>query len=75
MKLSATDVRKNHSPADAVKELMQENNIRAAALRSGTTGKDIDVPGGKIHLRIYTPKSGNGPFPVIVYYHGGGTSL
>ncbi|WP_223833678.1 alpha/beta hydrolase [Pedobacter riviphilus] len=37
-----------------------------------TMGKDIDVSGGKIHLRIYTPKAGNGPYPLIVYYHGGG---
>ena len=21
---------------------------------------------------MYTPKLGNGPFPVIIYYHGGG---
>ena len=72
VKLSAADARKKHSPADAVKDLMQENNISAPPLMSDTTGKDIDVDGGKIHLRIYTPKSGNGPFPVIVYYHGGG---
>jgi acetyl esterase len=72
VKLSAVDARKQHAPADAVKDLMQENNISAPPVMSDTSGKDIDVPGGKIHLRIYTPKSGNGPFPVIVYYHGGG---
>lgn len=70
--LSATDARKNHSPADAVKDLMQQYNISAPETMSDTSGKDIDVAGGKIHLRIYTPKQGNGPFPVIVYYHGGG---
>ena len=31
----------------------------------------ITVPAGQIAGRIYTP-SGNGPFPVIVYFHGGG---
>jgi acetyl esterase/lipase len=72
VKLSAVDARKQHSPADAVKDLMQEHNISAPVTMSDTSGKDIDVQGGKIHLRIYTPKSGNGPFPVIVYYHGGG---
>ncbi|MEO6636910.1 MAG: alpha/beta hydrolase fold domain-containing protein, partial [Ginsengibacter sp.] len=72
VKLSAVDARKQHAPADAVKDLMQEHSISAPAVMSDTSGKDIDVPGGKIHLRIYTPKSGNGPFPVIVYYHGGG---
>jgi len=33
--------------------------------------KVIAGPGGPLLLRIYTP-SGAGPFPVIVYYHGGG---
>ncbi len=31
----------------------------------------ITVPAGQIAGRVYTP-SGMGPFPVIVYYHGGG---
>ena len=31
----------------------------------------ITVPAGQIAGRVYTP-SGTGPFPVIVYYHGGG---
>ena len=31
----------------------------------------IPGPGGEIPLRIYTP-AGDGPFPVLVYFHGGG---
>ncbi len=31
----------------------------------------IAGPGGQLLLRIYTP-AGSGPFPVIVYFHGGG---
>ncbi len=72
VKLSAEEARKQHSPADAVNDLMAENNISAPAVMSDTSGLDIAVPGGNIHLRIYTPKNGIGPFPVIVYYHGGG---
>ncbi len=34
----------------------------------------IPGPGGDIPLRIYTP-SGNGPFPLVVYFHGGGWVL
>ncbi|TCD24820.1 alpha/beta hydrolase [Pedobacter psychrodurus] len=70
--LSATDARKNHTPTDAVMDLVKQNNITLPTAKVDTLGKDIDVDGGKIHLRIYTPKLGNGPYPLIVYYHGGG---
>ena len=58
-------------------------------LRAATKQLDIQVPislrkivnlfitvrdGEKIPVRIYTPK-GEGPFPIIVYYHGGGWVL
>mgnify|MGYP001179512706 CR=1 FL=1 len=33
--------------------------------------KMIPVEDGEIAVRIYTP-NGNGPFPLFVYYHGGG---
>ncbi|CAH0148737.1 Carboxylesterase NlhH [Pedobacter sp. Bi27] len=70
--LSAADARKNHTPTDAVMDLAKQNNITIPTTKVDTIGKDIDVSGGKIHLRIYTPKAGNGPYPLIVYYHGGG---
>lgn len=70
--LSAVDARKNHTPTDAVMDLIKENKIAVPAPQVDTTGKDIPVSGGTIHLKIYTPKAGKGPFPVIVYYHGGG---
>ena len=70
--LTAVEARKNHTPTDAVKELINEHNISVPKSNVDTSGKDIIVNGGKIHLRIYTPNTGNGPFPVIVYYHGGG---
>ena len=43
------------------------------ALVPGVTSVDRTIAGaaGAIPARIYTP-SGTGPFPVIVYYHGGG---
>ncbi|BCJ86773.1 alpha/beta hydrolase [Effusibacillus dendaii] len=31
----------------------------------------VPVDGGEITVRVYTP-SGEGPFPLFVYYHGGG---
>ncbi|PLT34522.1 alpha/beta hydrolase [Bacillus sp. V5-8f] len=33
--------------------------------------RTIPGPGGEIPVRIYTP-AGEGPFPALVYYHGGG---
>ncbi len=71
-KLTAQEARKNHTPTDAVMDLVKENNFPIPAAMVDTTGKDIPVKGGNIHLRIYTPKAGTAPFPVIVYYHGGG---
>ena len=70
--LTPQQARKNHTPTDAVMDLMVAHNIKAPSPLCDTTGRDIPVDGGKIHLRIYTPKTGAGPFPVIVYYHGGG---
>jgi acetyl esterase len=35
------------------------------------TDVEIDGPGGALPLRIYTPR-GEGPFPVLAYFHGGG---
>ena len=70
--LSAADARKNHTPTDAVMDLAKQNNITVPMAKVDTIGKDIDVSGAKIHLRVYTPKDGTGPYPLIVYYHGGG---
>ena len=70
--LSAVEARKNHTPTDAVMDLIKEKNIQVPVAKVDTTGKDIDVKGGKIHLRIYTPQRNNEALPVIVYYHGGG---
>jgi len=70
--LTPAEARKNHTPTDAVMALIVEHKIIVPAPKCDTMGKDIPVDGGKIHLRIYTPKSGPGNFPIVVYYHGGG---
>ncbi len=70
--LSAQEARKLPSPADAAMAVMKDHNITAPASKVDTMGKEIQVKGGKIHLRIYTPTTGKDASPVIVYYHGGG---
>ncbi len=52
------------------------NQATAAAPRldvslSRITDSAIEGPGGPLPVRIYTP-SGNAPFPLLVYFHGGG---
>lgn len=69
--LTPAEARKNHTPTDAVMDLMKEHHMPKPINNIDTIGKDIPVEGGNIHIRIYTPKS-TGPFPVVVYYHGGG---
>ncbi|MFD0751407.1 alpha/beta hydrolase [Mucilaginibacter calamicampi] len=70
--LSAKDARKNHTPTDAVMDLMAEHNIPKPVFNVDTMGKDVLVEGGSVHVRIYTPKTDKTAYPVIVYYHGGG---
>src|SRR5947209_10209169 len=36
--------------------------------------RTIPGPAGEMPIRIYTPQ-GNGPFPILVYLHGGGWSI
>ena len=70
--LTAKEARKNHTPTDAVMDLIKENNIMVPPPNVDTSGKNIPVGGGTIHLRIYTPKNGKDTYPIIVYYHGRG---
>ncbi len=70
--LTAQEARKNPTPTDAVMALIKEKNIIVPPSMVDTMGKLIPVKGGNIHLRMYTPKTGTAPFPVIVFYHGGG---
>ena len=70
--LTVAEARAQATPADAVAAVMAARRVDpgpAAAIRT----RDIVIPGpaGDIKARVYTP-DGPGPFPVVVYYHGGG---
>ena len=71
--LSAKEARMQPTPTDAVKALLKAQGKSAAPDPAVvSTDRSIQVSSGSLSARIYTPKSGTGPFPVIVYYHGGG---
>ncbi|MBC8646125.1 MAG: alpha/beta hydrolase [Thermoanaerobaculia bacterium] len=70
--LSAEEARKQPTPADAVKALLQKQGKSIAPEPVGNvSNRSIPGLGGSIPIRIYTPK-GSGPFPVVLYIHGGG---
>ncbi|ALA59242.1 alpha/beta hydrolase [Nitrospira moscoviensis] len=70
--LSAEEARRQPTVAQAVKEVLKEQDKSTDPQPiARIENRTIPGPGGPIPVRIYTP-SGYGPFPVIVYYHGGG---
>ena len=73
--LEPVEARKQPTPADAVMAVFtqQGRDTSPAALVPGVSSADSTIPGpaGRLPVRIYTP-SGSGPFPVVVYFHGGG---
>ena len=70
--LTAKEARMQPTPTDAVMAVMRDNNMPMPPALCDTLGKEIPVTGGTTHIRIYTPKTGTAPYPIIVYYHGGG---
>lgn len=73
--LEPGEARKQPTPADAVAAILKKQGKDTAptALVPGVTSVDSTIPGpaGTLPVRIYTP-AGSGPFPVVVYFHGGG---
>ena len=70
--LSPEEARTQPSPADAVMALLKSQGKSTAPEAVGKVeNKTFAGPGGVVPIRIYTP-AGSGPFPVILYIHGGG---
>ncbi len=71
--LSPQDARQQFSTQDAAKIVVR---VSGAAKKPRPVGAIVDQlaipgPGGGLPVRIYRP-TGVGPFPVVVYFHGGG---
>ncbi|MDM9644813.1 alpha/beta hydrolase [Rhizobium sp. S163] len=70
--LTVPQARTQASAADAARAVQWDKRISSNPEAQVTT-KDIAIPSksGALAARIYKP-GGDGPFPVVVYYHGGG---
>lgn len=70
--LTPEEARKQPTPADAVRKVLADAK-KSTAPDPGVTVKTMSVPGkdGSFPVHVYTPE-GKGPFPVMMYYHGGG---
>ena len=70
--LTPEEARKQPTPADGVKKVLADSG-KPTAPEAGVTVKDMTIGSGdaSFPIHIYTPE-GKGPFPVMVYYHGGG---
>jgi acetyl esterase/lipase len=71
--LTAQEARQQPTLADAVKKVLQDRGQDASPMPKMARLRNVAIPGpgGSIPARVYTP-AGRGPFPVVVYYHGGG---
>ncbi|WP_295380355.1 alpha/beta hydrolase [uncultured Pseudacidovorax sp.] len=74
-KLEVAEARQQPTAKDAVIALLQKRGepTDPEVLVPGVTMKNITVDGaaGALPANVYTPQ-GVGPFPVILYFHGGG---
>lgn len=70
--LTPQQARLQPTVADAVRAVLT-NQGRSTAPEPVAGVRDTTVPGaaGALPVRVYTP-AGTGPFPVLVYFHGGG---
>ncbi|CAN5610561.1 alpha/beta hydrolase [soil metagenome] len=70
--LTPAQARQQPAPPDAVKRVLEQRGASTDPESVGNVdNRNIPGPDGNIAVRIYSP-SGSGPFPVILYIHGGG---
>jgi acetyl esterase len=73
--LSVEEARKQPTPADAVKAVLEDQN-KSTAPEAVAKTEDIKVEGaaGELDARVYWPEGAKAgeALPVVVYFHGGG---
>ncbi|WP_111560178.1 alpha/beta hydrolase [Paracoccus sediminilitoris] len=74
--LAAEEARQQPTPADAVARVIEEDGLDVP--EPAVTRQDITYPAaeGDQPARVYTPTdAGEGPYPLVVYVHGGGWAI
>jgi len=70
--LTVAVARQQPTLTDAVKKLETDRHLSTAPEAvGGVAVQNIPGPAGDIPVRIYTPM-GKGPYPTLIYFHGGG---
>ncbi len=70
--LTPAEARTQPTPSDAVAEVLKaQGKEPAPEAVAKVENRAIPGPAGQIPIRIYWP-NGTGPFPVLLYIHGGG---
>ena len=73
--LTPAEARRQPTFADGVAALLKSKGKSTEPIAVGSVAPlTIPGPGNGIPAKVYTPE-GTGPFPVLVYYHGGGWVL
>ncbi len=73
--LTPQEARKGPSVKDATLAVAKKRGLSTDPEPVGKVeNTTIPGPGGALPVRVYTP-AGTGPFPIIVYFHGGGWVL
>ena len=77
--LEPAAARRQPTPADAVRRVMEQRNIQSPAAMRAVQARDLQVQGadGMLPARLYTPDPQQRPrqdaaMPLIIYWHGGG---
>jgi acetyl esterase len=71
-KLTVAQARRRPGPPDAVKAVLVKQGKPTTPMPvAKVMNSSVPGPAGNIPVRVYTPE-GDGPMPVLVYFHGGG---